>query len=333
MATIMAMPKGLESLEGYFVERPEPLLTNKTIQVILIREVLDYLILRTEETRELNTVFTWRSQDDDTIVERVAFLATKQKGAESRELGALLRTLNQRDGRPDDSCYLKDRLCVRCPRCILFGATSTERGREARQPNIRHRVAYSTAFSLDPFEEVAETTTFNGVSEATTLTGQTLNVRNSVRPATLFPSIVTLQSVTWKEFVLTLKTIGKTKRYGAETRIGGEVRNNLFGIVAGWEEVITPLEYTLALAKEALAEEGKMPTVEITGQILEQYRGLASMKDKVKVLTTEELQSLSEGVQGFEMPKEFVEAAYEDARDFREFQSSRAREETTRQAR
>ena len=126
MTYAVAMPKSLEMLKSYFVEKPEPLLTNKTIQLVLIREVLDYLILRTEETRELNTVFTPRSANDDRVVERVAFLATKQKGAESRELGALLRTLNERDHRTDELCYLKDRLCVKCPRCVLFGATSTE---------------------------------------------------------------------------------------------------------------------------------------------------------------------------------------------------------------
>jgi CRISPR type I-D-associated protein Csc2 len=329
MTDAVAMPKSLELLQQYFVEKPEPLLTNKTIQLVLIREVLDYLILRTEETRELNTVFTPRSENDDTIVERVAFLATKQKGAESRELGALLRTLNQRDGRADDLCYLKDRLCVKCPRCVLFGATSTERGRESRQPNIRHRIAYSTAFSLDPFEDIADTTTFNGVSEATTLTGQTLNVRHSVRPATLFPSIVTLQSVTWKELVLTLKTVWKSKRYGAETRIGGEVRNHLYGVVAGWEEVITPLEYTLSLAAD-----GGTPTRELTYQILEKtYKGLASMKQQVRVFTVAELQQVTSEIQDFELSREFVEAAYQDATSFREFQAARHKEETGRQAR
>lgn len=328
MPATIDIPEALAPLDGYFVQQPEPLLTNKTIQLVLVREVLDYLILRTEETRELNTVFTPRSRSDDSVVERVAFLATKQKGAESRELGALLRTLKQRDGLVDEACYLKDRLCGKCPRCVLFGATSTERGREARQANIRHRVAYSTAFSLDPFEEIAVATTFNGVSEATTLTGQTLNVRNSVRPATLFPSIVSLQSVTWKEFVLALKTVWKSKRYGAETRIGGDVRNHLYGIVAAWEEVVTPLEYTLALA----ANDG-LPTMESTGQILQAYGGLASMTDKVKVLSTAELEKLSTGVKSFEMSKEFVEAAYEDAAYFRSVQSERQKEETARQAR
>ena len=328
MTDAVSMPKPPELLKKYFVEQPEPLLTNKTIQLVLIREVLDYLILRTEETRELNTVFTPRSASDDRVVERVAFLATKQKGAESRELGALLRTLNERDGRPDELCYLKDRLCVKCPRCVLFGATSTERGRQERQPNIRHRIAYSTAFSLDPFEDIADTTTFNGVSEATTLTGQTLNVRHSVRPATLFPSIVTLQSVTWKELVLALKTIWKTKRYGAETRIGGEVRNHLYGVVAGWEEVITPLEYTLSLA----AESGG-PTPERTFEILERYKGLASMKQQVTVLRVEQLQQLINDVQSFDLSREFVEAAYQDAQGFREFQAARHREEAGRQAR
>jgi len=70
----------LDLLNPFTVEKPEPLIGAKTIQLILMREVLDYTVLRTEETRELNTVATPLSLKDNakTIV-RVAFLATKQK--------------------------------------------------------------------------------------------------------------------------------------------------------------------------------------------------------------------------------------------------------------
>ena len=58
---------------------------------------------------------------------------------------------------------------------------------------------------------------------------------------------MTLRSVTERELVLAIKMILACKSYGAESRIGGDVRNTIFGIVAGWEEVITPLEFTLEL--------------------------------------------------------------------------------------
>src|SRR5438132_13660922 len=83
----------LDLLKPYTVEKPEPLIGAKTIQLILMREVLDYTVLRTEETRELNTVATPLSlKDGNKTIVRVAFLAPKQKAAESRQLEQLLRT-------------------------------------------------------------------------------------------------------------------------------------------------------------------------------------------------------------------------------------------------
>src|SRR5437867_178947 len=89
----------LDVLKPYMVDKPEPLIGAKTIQLMLMREVLDYTVLRTEDTRELNTVATPLSIDDgDKAVVRVAFLATKQKAAESRQLEQLLRTATKDAG-------------------------------------------------------------------------------------------------------------------------------------------------------------------------------------------------------------------------------------------
>src|SRR5438067_1977770 len=107
-------PAFLAPLGDYFVTNPSPLLDKRTVQLLLIREVLDYTILRTEETREINRVATRRSASVPDTIERVAFLATKQKGAESREMAAILRTAN--DQGAQDECYLKDHLCGHCPR-------------------------------------------------------------------------------------------------------------------------------------------------------------------------------------------------------------------------
>ncbi|MGD9157637.1 MAG: type I-D CRISPR-associated protein Cas7/Csc2, partial [Desulfobacteraceae bacterium] len=156
----------------------------------------------------------------------MAFLATKQKAAESRELEHLLRTAGKDAGLDISECYLKDKLCMRCPRCGLYGATSTESGQEARA-NIKHRIEYSTAFSLLPFEEIAESKTFNAISDKDITTGQALGARHAVVPATLFPSVITLKSVTKNELILAVKTLLSCKSYGAESRIGGDVRNTI----------------------------------------------------------------------------------------------------------
>ena len=108
----------LAKLNSYLVERPRPLIGAETIQMMLLREVLDYTVLRTEETRELNSANTPRSENDRSVVKRVAFLGSKQKAAESRHMEHLLRSATREakmdvpSGKNGDGCYLKDNLCL-----------------------------------------------------------------------------------------------------------------------------------------------------------------------------------------------------------------------------
>jgi CRISPR type I-D-associated protein Csc2 len=322
--TKVVAPNALSLLEPYLVPSLRPLLGRETVQLLLAREVLDYTVLRTEETRELNTVTTTTSATDDAPFERVAFLATKQKGAESRELGSILRTLNEtlsrRPEKEKQDCYLKASLCGACPRCALFGSTNVAKGGE-KGANLRHRIGYGTAFSIDPAREITVEHTFNGVSEATQRTGQTLGSRNSVAPGKVFPSIVTLRSVTERELVLALKTILSTTRYGAEARVGGQVRNTLVGVVAGWEEVITSLELTLGLQ-----EAGRVSS-EAVCEVVGRFKPLAAFRDKVRVLTTTELDALVEEIQTFTIDKTFLDATYDDVAKLRKAQEEKLKRE------
>ncbi|MCK8825369.1 type I-D CRISPR-associated protein Cas7/Csc2 [Fuchsiella alkaliacetigena] len=304
-----------EVLKDYFVDKPKPIFDSKTIQIILLREVLDFTIFRTEESKELNTVITPTAIDNDDPVERVAFLGSKQKAVESRQLASLLRTAtNDVEYDEVEECYLKDYLCLKCPRCGLFGGTSASSSNKS-DSNIKHRIAYSTAYSLDSFEELQELITFNGINDKKVNTGQALGVRKSVKPASIFPSIITLRSVTWKEFIWVVKSLLSAHKYGAESRIGGNVRNNIVGIAAGWEEVITPLELTLELSKE----ENKVDIDNISN-ILEEYKGIAAHTNKIKILNSEKLGNILEETQEFELDKDFIEESYKDIEAYRKEQ-------------
>lgn len=322
-------------LQPYLVDRPRPLIGAETIQLIIMREILDYTVLRTEETRELNTVHTPLSAaKPDEPVRRVAFLATKQKAAESRELEHLLRTaLNKaglryvrrngtilltekvEKGDEEVDCYLKDNLCMSCPRCGLFGATSTVAGQTERA-NIKHRIEYSTAFSLLPFDDIATSITFNAINDRNQITGQALGQRFAVQPATLFPSVVTLKCVTQRELVLVIKMLLTCKSYGAEGRIGGDVRNTIWGMVAGWEEVITSLELTLELANGA-----DTLNPEHLGQIIkEKYTTMAGNPQHVTVLTPTEVDLLVKACAETDLDRPFLEQAYRDIKEYRDEQ-------------
>jgi CRISPR type I-D-associated protein Csc2 len=316
----LQMPQAFEPLKDYFVDTPEPILSKETIQVVLMREALDYAIFRTEETREINKALTPVSiQKADEQMERVAFLASKQKAVESRELAQVLRTAAAEQGVSVHDCWLKDHLCLQCPRCVLYGGTNASSAFTDMKnaANIKHRIAYSTAFSLADYHEVQEAITFNAVSNQDMKTGQVLSTRNVVKPATLFPSIVSLQSVTWKELLLALKAILGAHRYGAESRIGGDMRNTVFGVVAGWEEIITPLELTL----EMYDRQANGITPEVVVELLENYKDGAAHRSKLRVLSTSEVEALVQAVSTFDLDKEFIESTYQNAEAYRQAQA------------
>lgn len=315
-----------EKLDGYFVEKPRPLIGAETIQLLLIREVLDYTVLRTEEDRQLNAVVTPLSISDSTSTRRVAFLASKQKAAESRELEHLLRTAKKEAGLSDKEykeCYLKDNLCMECPRCGLYGGTSTVAG-QVERANIKHRIEYSTAFSLMPFEEVSSATTFNAIDDKSITTGQALGSRYAVAPANLFPSVVTLKSVTKDELILTVKTLLSCKSYGAESRIGGDIRNSIVGFIAGWEEVITSLE----LALELNDRKDIICTATINELIVGKkgkdgkYKNMAGNPDKILVLDENEINALVKKCADTKLDKRFLKKAYKDIEEYRKTQLS-----------
>jgi CRISPR type I-D-associated protein Csc2 len=311
----------LKKLDVYLVEKPEPLIGAETIQLLLLREILDYTVLRTEETRELNSANTPLSESDRaTVTKRVAFLGSKQKAAESRQMEYLLRSAANEtgkdvpSGRQGEGCHLKDNLCLRCPRCGLYGASAL--GEEA---NIKHRIEYSTAFSLLPFEQIAEEITFNAVSEVDQKTGRALGSRNVVRPASLFPSIVTLKGVSREELVLTVKTLLACKSYGAESRIGGDCRNTFFGVVAGWEEIITPLEFTLELYDQ---KDGFDPGA-FKSLLNRKYKALAGNPDRVLVLAPDEVDQLVKECAEIPFDRSFLDKAYNDVAEYRRAQGEK----------
>jgi len=252
-------------------------------------------MLRTEATGELNTAITPKSITDHTPTLRVVFLGSKQKAPETRAMRAELEEyfsihelFEDNKYKVMEKCEFQKDLCCTCPRCILMGAAIMGKA------NIKHRAIYKTAYSLLPFEELETPITFNAINDASMKTGQALGAFNTITGSTLVPSIVSIQGMTEYEFALLIKTIIKTKDYGARTATFGSVRNNFVGIVAGLEQIITPLELTLELYQAI--NDKKDISVNTTKDILEKYKGFASTPDKVKVFTSDEIINTLKGV-------------------------------------
>ena len=149
------------------------------------------------------------------------FLASKQKAPETREFASLVKEyyrkhdLSTEAKEPVLSCEMKDRLCRACPRCTLFGAVVTDQTGSfwKKRWNIKHRIEYSSAFSLETYDMISENITFNAVTESTQLTEQALGATENVSPLANFPSIISLNSPTWEELVLVIKNLLRCKSY------------------------------------------------------------------------------------------------------------------------
>jgi len=90
------------------------------------------------------------------------------------------------------------------------------------------------------------------------------------------------------------------------------VRNTIFGIVAGWEEVLTPLEFTLELfdRRDTLTE----TTVQT---IAEAYVPLAGNPKRIRVFTPEEVEAVVKEATAVELDKAFLAASYADVKAYR----------------
>jgi CRISPR type I-D-associated protein Csc2 len=294
--------------------------TPRTVQILMIRQTHDFTVLRTEETRELNIAVTPNSISDPKQKARVVFLASKQKAPESREFASLVKEYYHQHNLSTEGkeaildCELKDKLCRACPRCTLFGAVVTDEKSKIWKErwNIKHRIEYSSAFSIEAYDLISENITFNAVTESTQLTEQALGSTENVAPLANFPSIISLNSPTWEELVLVIKNLLRCKSYGAEGRTKGDTVNYIMSLIFANEEVITPLEYMLELSESERSND----ILKTTFMIAEKYGNMAACEETLKVLSPGELEDFVDYVQKMSLTKEFVSKAFRDSLEF-----------------
>jgi len=313
------MNNSFEKLATYLENKPKPpVQIKKVIQVLLVRTTAENVVLRTESGGTLNTDYVpLDTRPDSGMVSRVLFLAEKQKATENRHFAQLIQTAAEMNGVSIHECYLKDNLCLECPRCVLFGASSVYN--KTDNINIKHRVTYSDSFSLLPTEQIIRTQTFNSVDDMRQNVGQALNTMDVVRPGAMFPSIVTLVSATRDELVLMLKTLMSKLQYGGNTRVAGHFTNTITGIIASTDEVITSLEYTQALYE---MRDDKSALQEKTASILRRYNATAPTPSNAVIFSPQEVEDLLKAVREVALDKEFVQRIYKDSAEYRKIQKT-----------
>jgi len=215
----------------------------KWIQAIVLYEVQDYSIFRTEGGEELNT--------EEILIdnEKISFpvlLGRKLKAAQRRTGHSLLRNYIQ-----DYECSFETTeggvtgLCKECAECFLRGAAGGE-----KDYNIQSRVYYSAYYCVEPENIITSLITRNAIDDKVKVTGAALTSNQVVKPFAHFPAIFSLYSVTKEELIYFLKTVNRARRIGARITEGGYLKPYSVALIGYKFELVSPLKLSLYIYKK-----------------------------------------------------------------------------------
>ncbi len=202
----------------------------KKYQIVVLRSLKGFGQFVTESRDEVNT-YEFGEEDERPII-----FGEKLKAVERR---TVMRKIREVLG---VNCWLTTHkkggdsgisgLCMSCPACVLFGGTYAPKkgGGAGGTKNVieMRRVYYTAAF---PFQGGGiRDVTFNAVDERTGQTGQALGTNQIIEPRD-FIDVVTVEADDEKWVKLVVWGIEHSDRYGANTRIYGEVHNQVLGAV------------------------------------------------------------------------------------------------------
>lgn len=201
----------------------------KKYQIVVLRSLKGFGQFVTESRDEANT---YEFGEDD---ERPVIFGEKLKAVERRTIMRKAREVLK------VNCWLRTHkkgadsgisgLCMSCPACVLFGGTyAPKKGGPSGGKNVveMRRIFYTAAF---PFVGGGiRDVTFNAVDERTGQTGQAMGTNQIIEPRD-FIDVVTVEADNADWVKLAIWGIEHTDRYGANTRIYGEIHNTICGVL------------------------------------------------------------------------------------------------------
>ena len=96
------------------------------------------------------------------------------------------------------------------------------------------------------------------------------------------------------------------------------MRNSVFGIIGGWEEVITPLELTLELYDQRDNLVG-----DTFKTIAEKYKSLTGNPDRVTIFSPDQVDAIVEAAANTVLNQSLLTSAYDDAKTYVEAQQKK----------
>ena len=223
---------------------------NCRTHILVLREVTAPARFTTDGERgNTMTVRMGRPGEDTVEIRAVDLFYRKQPGAERRTAKSLQRDVlgGESEACKEDRMHPND-MRQNTPESVLFGSAAGNQG-----VSQRSRVYYNSAYSLrDASVTLQQNTQTAAGDEARqeASEGQGTWTPDFVRPGTMFPSVVTLDSALPEEVLFVLTVLDRTNHYGAGETRGGNVTNHVLGVYAGRDEGPANLE----VARETVAE-------------------------------------------------------------------------------
>jgi hypothetical protein len=137
------------------------------------------------------------------FVEKVVFSGSKRRGVDRRTIHALRNQMvrkveNGQDQGPLFDCYLPaPQLCSDCPICWLYGSIGTVgEGAKKKNYNIKSRVLYASALSVEPSDIAVAVHNRNAPNELDHTTGEAgIHSEELIKANVHFPTITVLDRV------------------------------------------------------------------------------------------------------------------------------------------
>lgn len=222
-------------------------------QVVILRKLKGFGQFVTESRDEVNT-YEFGEGDERPII-----FGEKLKAVERRTIMRKVRDVLKLN------CWLTTHkkggdagisgLCMSCPACVLFGGTyAPKKGGVSGQKNVveMRRAYYSGAF---PFQGGGiRDITFNAVDEKTGQTGQALGTNQIIEPRD-FVDVVTVEADDERWVKLLIWGVEHSDRYGANTRIYGEVHNEVVGVLKDTRLKLAAIDLARLASGEAVKKE------------------------------------------------------------------------------
>jgi len=167
------------------------------------------------------------------FVEKVVFSGSKRRGVDRRTIHAIRNQMVRRkNGDKDEGqlfdCYIPE-LCSECPTCWLYGSVGTVgEAAKRKEYNIKSRVLYASAVSVEPSEIAVAVHNRNAPNELDHRTGEAgIHSEELIKANVHFPTITVLDRVVdWEigAFAHALLENVNSNRYTAGSARQGGIR-------------------------------------------------------------------------------------------------------------